>query len=419
MRAELTGTYCFVYRKKHAGAGNALQTKKQKERKREMKKKILAAIVAIGAMGILSGCGTTKIDLSNYVKVEFEGIDGNGYLASYEIDKDKLEDDIKDANDDLSKKDRKRLIDSIELELKKDATGLSNGDKIKFKLDWSDRKAEKYGFEFSGDEKEVTVKGLKELKKIDAFKDIELTYSGTSPYLRISVENNSKNEFLKKCYYDVEYKNANSSYAKIGDEVTITVNYSDYDAEKTGYTVKEDSKKVKVEAKDVDAYVEKGSDIPAEELAEMKQKAMEYVEDRMFGDGNVYTYRRMMEELFNLEYTYEFDYSSVSRSGGEGNSSFKDDGLLLYVCKDTDEYSYSNYNYAVVIMEQQLQDSVCTSPVTVYFAVAYRDVILQSDGTIDYEDDYAAASTYAGSLDEIKEYFNDELDDDYKLEEVK
>lgn len=372
-----------------------------------MKRKLLAGAFVLGTMAVLTGCGEKEIDLSKYIEVEFEGVNGKGMVYSYNLDRDKLEDALKDANEDMSNSDREGLMDSIELELKKQKDDLSNGDKVKIDIEWSERRAEKHKIVFTSDEAEIKVDGLKVLKEVDAFKDLEIEYEGVSPFLYMNVESDSDIDFLKHAYYTVEGPN---DYIKIGDEVEVTVEYSEYDAEEQGYTVKEEKKKFKVESDDVDTYVEKPEEISEEMTSKLYEAAKEEIQNTVFDYS--YRYTNIMSELFGLSYSWDFDLNTVTRTSADGTG-FKLDKMAVYVAKEPEDYQYYNteYNKVTLLIETQLQDSVCTTPSVVYFAVDFDGVVLEADGTLEYEDYAVDVKAYRKTLDELTAVCTEDMSD--------
>ncbi len=375
-----------------------------------MKKRLLLAGVLAGAVGVLAGCGTAEIDLSKYLDVTFSGADGKGYVSNYTVDRDKLEDAIREANDDLTNKEREKLMDSIELEVKK-VSELSNGDKVKIDIDWSERKAERCGIKFISDEAEVDVKGLKDMKKIDAFQDLEITYDGASPYISVDVECESDNEFLQNCYYDVEYPK-DAAYAKVGDKVTITVDYSEYDAEQYGYIPKENSKEIEVKASEVDAYIETADQVSDEMLKAMTEDAKEVIEEDVFGEE--YSYTSMMEVVTGQKYNWDFDLATVNK-GTECNVK----KVEVYKVKDLDD-GYYQYSHVTLIMEQQVSDSVNAAGVTVYYAVNFPNAMLTAEGELEVDEDGVQVIAYTNSIEELDKVLQDKTydKDDYDKSEV-
>ncbi len=362
-----------------------------------MKKRLLIGALALGTMAVLTGCGETNIDLSKYIEIEYEGVDGKGYILDYSLDRDKLEKVMKEGNDDMSNSDREGLMDSIEMEIKTETGELSNGDKIKIDLDWSNRRAEKHKIVFTSDEVEVKVKGLKVLEKVDAFQDIEVEYEGASPFLYMNVESTSDIDFLDDAYYSVEGPNDN---IRLGDEVEVTVSYSEYDAEEEGYMVEDETTKMTVGGDDIDVYVEKVEEISEDAMSMLVEDAKLAIEDEVF--NNVYTYRGMMSDLFGLSYSWDFDSATIAKTSADGTG-YKVDKVIVYAAKDAEDYRYyeDQYNQITVLLESQIQDSVCTTPSTVYFAVDFNGVILTADGVLEYDDYDVEAKHYGKTLEEL------------------
>lgn len=380
-----------------------------------MKKKLLVGALALGTMAMLTGCGETSIDLSKYITIEYGGVDEKGYIVDYELDRDKLEKALKEGNDDMSNKDRENFMDSIELEIKdkdREKTDLSNGDKITVDLDWSERRAEKYKIVITADEVEVKVKGLKVLEKVDAFKDIEVEYEGASPFLYMNVESTSELDFLDNAYYSVEGPN---DYIRVGDEVEVTVSYSEYDAQEEGYMVEEETTKMTVEGDNIEVYVEKIEEISEDDIAKLIEDAKLDVQDEIF--DNVYSYRNMMSELFGLSYSWDFDSNTITKTSADGTG-FKVDKVAVYAAKDPEDYTYSKdrYNQITVILESQLQDAVCTTPSTVYFAVNFNGVILNDEGILEYDDYDVDTKYYGKTLEDITAKYTEDMED-YNVDE--
>lgn len=373
-----------------------------------MKKHLLTGALVLGSVWMLAGCGSTEVDLSQFVEVEFEGVDGKGSVLSYKMNEDELDDALSDANEDMSKRERQKLIDSIELELEKNSSKLSNGDKVKVGIEWSERKAEKYDIVFTGDEKEVKVSGLKELEEIDAFKDIEIKYSGVSPFVQVSVKNNSKNEFLKECYYSVEYE-SDEYYTGVGKEFEITVSYSESDAEELGYKVKEDNKTIKLKEGDVDAYVTDPAAVSGDALTEMTQAGQSVLNEK-YGT-NAYTYRDMMSDVTGAEYNWDFDLATAVRSD------YKLDKIALLVAKDEDHGKYQ-YNMSYFVFENTVQDSVNVNPVTVYYVVKFEDVVQCADGTIDVNLEDASFVGFGKSMEDIGTLIENKASRTYDVTEL-
>lgn len=159
-------------------------------------KKIPLLALAAAAAAMLSGCGTTPIDLNGYVTVDFSGYDTVG-KASAKIDMDALLEDyaetlkIDTENDPISAfAVYGDFYDKIDGELDR-TSALSNGDTVKFVWDEIDAKhfAEKYSVSLSFSDMEFTVGALDTAETFDPFDDLTVTYEGFAPYGKLVLRN--------------------------------------------------------------------------------------------------------------------------------------------------------------------------------------------------------------------------------------
>ena len=169
----------------------------------------------------------TKINLSDYIKVSYDGYDAYG-TASAEFDYDKYLDDLMKAsssfkkayNSDITWSSIADYYDAVDIDYDLDKTsGLSNGDTVTVNFEYDNDAAAQYKIEYVCESKEYTVEGLKETKKIDPFEGVTVEFSGTSPNVSAKVVNNSKDEVYENIYYDL----SKSYDIKIGDTITVTV----------------------------------------------------------------------------------------------------------------------------------------------------------------------------------------------------
>ena len=243
---------------------------------RKMKYLVLG-LVGMAVMG-LTGCGGTKVDMTDYVTVEFSGVDGEG-KAMCNVDYVKLEQDL--AGDDdgqISMEELEALawITQFEMgvsyELDKD-TGLSNGDKVTVTVKYDEDIAKENKVKVTGDKKEFKVEGLNEPIEVDAFSNsifntdtgVFLEYSGVAPQANLYIENKCTKEPESLITYKVD-----KTYdLKNGDEITITAELPKSAAEE-GYILKETKKTVKVDG--LNSYVSSLSQMKEEDKAELLTK---------------------------------------------------------------------------------------------------------------------------------------------------
>lgn len=175
--------------------------------KKPMNKKLLfgiiggacALLIIIIVSLVLVANHKTKINLSDYIKVSYDGYDAYG-TASAEFDYDKYLDDLMKASSSFKKAYNsdmtcKNLYDSditwssiadyydaVDIDYDLDKTsGLSNGDTVTVNFEYDNDAAAQYKIEYVCESKEYTVEGLKETKKIDPFEGVTVEFSGTSP----------------------------------------------------------------------------------------------------------------------------------------------------------------------------------------------------------------------------------------------
>lgn len=181
------------------------------------------------------GCSNNpvKINLNDYVTVDFDGYDLAGY-ASAKFDKEQfLLDHINNisfnkeniqvyrelygnADDSAANAILKWISVSVKTE-----GNLSNGDTITTEWNIDKEKLNTYFvWEYSCTSQSYTVEGLKDAKTFDPFENIEVTFSGTAPYAEASVSNYWSN-------YGGAYTVTPGNNLKNGDTVTVTYTCED------------------------------------------------------------------------------------------------------------------------------------------------------------------------------------------------
>ncbi len=334
-----------------------------------MKKRVLLTAVCAACAFLFAGCGTSKVNVSDAIEISFEGVDGKGeaYLT---VDTEKLEDAIKDSGaKDMTRRKRQELMDSVKWELDQ-SEGLSNGDTVVAVVEWDEDLAEDYNLVLEGSEKKEKVSGLKKLEAVDAFKDIEIVYSGVSPDLSAEVVNHSNVDFLENASYSLSQYDG----LEIGETITVTVSYYESEAEEAGYTVLEEEKEYTVE--EADAYVTEYAQITDEALEKMKAQAEDLLTTML---SDEYDYQELMEDAVDADYPWDWNgFNSVVNGGMRCTKAF----FLLN--KDIQNAGYDTTENAVMLTyEVTLSDDVVTTPTPIYIMVQFGPVILRADGTVD------------------------------------
>jgi len=187
-----------------------------------MKKKS-CLLFAVCMMFLLAGCAE-KINLNEYLEVEYEGV--NEYAtATYEIDYVDLITDYEEIfgfdDDDLEDEDGEDFLedmeDAISGELNEDKK-LKNGDELTFTWEVSAKRIEdKYKVKFEYTDVTMTVEDLDELKAVDAFEGVEVTFDGPSGYATAAF--NARNQKYGMFLYSF----SGGENLKNGDTVTVTL----------------------------------------------------------------------------------------------------------------------------------------------------------------------------------------------------
>ena len=332
---------------------------------------LLAAIIGIVLFIVLSGGGTEDVDLSKYFKVTFEGADGYGE-ATVDFDETKLYKDMCEASKKFDKiysgsgnvsdkaRSNYRKMKDIDYYLDKDSE-LSNGDKVKLKVEFDNEAANDLGINFVLSKSEYTAADLTAVKEVDPFEGVTVTFEGTSPSVYADIEKPDTEE-----YYDVLYfstKGDDYYFAK-GDTVTVVAEtYYDeaYIAKNYGVKFTQTEKDYVVE--NVDAYIES--------MDEIKDTALD-----------------AMKTATETAVTSYFDYYDTYLT----SSDMKYEGL--YFLKATDEESWNpNKTYIVYSATVASKDKEFKKQ-TVYFTICFEDILLKADGSqtietnLDYIDRY-------------------------------
>lgn len=353
---------------------------------------------------IFAGTRPKVIDLNECRKIEIDGYDGVGNGNVYFLDlSKKIEEAVPDR---IMKKmedpsDIYQYID-VQVELSK-YSELSNGDKITVTYKYDNEKAKKVGIKFKGKKEKITVKGLKKVKTVDIFKDLELKFEGTAPNLstesEIIIEQNDASFWctVSPCE-DLD----------IGDEITIECT-----TEGMVNGIKPEKLKTTVKVPDTaEHYVTDPSELTAEDMQEIKDgltkilKGEEPYEDRL---DHSWMAIKSPEDVTdnNLEF-----YSRETAS----NITFS----------DTAEYfvneSYNEYteNVTDMLIRFELDDTVedeesdkCGKTYHIYGYTILGPVVCCSDGKLQIEDDWDGIVFYiSGTMGNVREKVEKDINEE-------
>ena len=321
---------------------------------------IAVVVVAIVALVVVKN-QKKKVNINDYISVEYNGYEtaGTAYVdfdetgfseAVIKAQGKKLK-NVKSLDDldwsdltDLMGSSNWDLIDSITFDVKPDSD-LSNGDVVTVTASWNEDYEKKAGVKILSKEQEFTVEGLEEVKEVDPFEDIEVTFSGTPPYVYPNWTNNSEDDYLRYLWFNFEDYDS----LDVGDTVTLTVDESEENALANGYKFTQTSKEYTVSG--VDSYVTSAADISADNLDSMKNEATDAL-DAYFANNNSYI----------------------------GNSGFSYEGSYYLVAKNSDTWGDTNVLYLVFSTTVTSAENAF-EPTVVYFPVKYTNIMALSDGS--------------------------------------
>ena len=321
---------------------------------------IAVVVVAIVALVVVKN-QKKKVNINDYISVEYNGYEtaGTAYVdfdetgfseAVIKAQGKKLK-NVKSLDDldwsdltDLMGSSNWDLIDSITFDVKPDSD-LSNGDVVTVTASWNEDYEKKAGVKILSKEQEFTVEGLEEVKEVDPFEDIEVTFSGTPPYVYPDWTNNSEDDYLRYLWFNFEDYDS----LDVGDTVTLTVDESEENALANGYKFTQTSKEYIVSG--VDSYVTSAADISADNLDSMKNEATDVL-DAYFANNNSYI----------------------------GNSGFSYEGSYYLVAKNSDSWGDTNVLYLVFSTTVTSAENAF-EPTVVYFPVKYTNIMALSDGS--------------------------------------
>ena len=321
---------------------------------------IAVVVVAIVALVVVKN-QKKKVNINDYISVEYNGYEtaGTAYVdfdetgfseAVIKAQGKKLK-NVKSLDDldwsdltDLMGSSNWDLIDSITFDVKPDSD-LSNGDVVTVTASWNEDYEKKAGVKILSKEQKFTVEGLEEVKEVDPFEDIEVTFSGTPPYVYPNWTNNSDDDYLRYLWFNFEDYDS----LDVGDTVTLTVDESEENALANGYKFTQTSKEYIVSG--VDSYVTSAADISADNLDSMKNEATDVL-DAYFANNNSYI----------------------------GNSGFSYEGSYYLVAKNSDTWGDTNVLYLVFSTTVTSAENAF-EPTVVYFPVKYTNIMALSDGS--------------------------------------
>ena len=257
-------------------------------------------------------------DPFDYVTVSFDGYDTLGEV-NVELDKSREEMQSLSVDKTAMKSGELSNGDKVEVTLK---TSLSTGD-------WT----AKYGNILSTTSKSYKVTGLTELKEINPFDNVTVTYTGIAPFAKANIDSNGEQNF------SFNVAEGNTSNLKNGDTFTLAVNSGNYAAK--GFKLTETEKVYT--AADIPEYITGADQITDEALGKMQEQAESVIKSY-----------------------------AATWADAEGLKSFDYLGLYLLTRKVPDSYKSNNYIYLVYVLHAE---NDADGAVDDYFYVSYENAV--------------------------------------------
>lgn len=307
-----------------------------------------------------------KINMNKYVTIEFYGYETIG-TAKAVYDEEAFITDLKKAlkikDSNKEPKNEKELAKLLEQQLMASqklstcrslarpqldkANDLSNGDTVVLSFDINNDAAKEYGIKFVGKEKKFKAEGLQQINVVDAFADIEVKFTGTSPNGNMEYNYNGNIPGVNRYQYA-----ADKTYGlRNGDTVTLTLNINENYLIEQGYKIKEFSKTYTVSG--LDAYITDYSELPKDFIDTAKRDAEDII-----------------LSYCAQSYPAEYQMTTPEYAG------------YIFTAQKPDDY-YGNYNGLYIIYKSTLSHSEGSFTTReVYYPVYFYNILSTAENGI-------------------------------------
>jgi hypothetical protein len=329
---------------------------------------VMAVIVAvIGIIGFfIWSYEKKKVDLNDCYTVTFSGYDTVGE-ASANIDMDKFNKavlkaqgkKVPDDQSEISQNNLQDIADNLTLEniqnglvnyslaesIKANVTpseNLKNGDTVTVTYSFDEELAKQNGIRFVAEDQTYTVSGLSEIKEVDPFDNIEVTYTGIAPNATLVLNNTATDEYLSSISYTADKEEG----INVGDTITVTLDADENEALHQGYRFTQTSKTYTCDK--ADHYIMSLGEITPETLSKLQASATENLDEYI-----------LKYPITGSGWTYEGAYLVMAKEILDTNPK---NGII---------FVYSNTVSSTTNM---------FTPFNCYFIVVYPDLIENANG---------------------------------------
>ncbi len=345
-------------------------------------------ILVAGIVVIRNTTAKEDFVLAAYVTVDVEGLSGRAD-ARVLIDSVGLEQAFGKIYKDQSTDDIHALAYSVKGTL--DKTGeVANGDKLTVSITYDEALAISMDARLDNTAYTYTAKDLQEGTLLDAFADVQIITSGTSPYMYVTYANNSEQEYLRNLTYSFD----KSEKVAIGDEITIKCNADEKSAAKQGYYF--DTLEITYVIETADRYVTSAEHLDKEYFKGLTQENV----DEIISDTADSTSHMTYMVTHNSAYLY-----MDSNEEAEG---FELSNMTL--AYNTSGHVQEHENYLLIFYEGTIVTPTYSQNnpyeyLTAYFCYLYDDVIYKADGKTVYtvnNPKYVCGTSYNACLEEAQ-----------------
>lgn len=314
----------------------------------------IAAIIIIIVICSIVAVNHNKIDLADAYTVKVEGIDTQG-TARCEINEKSLETILLGKNIDAFRGNI--LLESMKCNLSK-KDNLKNGDKIIITTTYDETVAKQLNLSFKNTEKVIEVSGLTKGKEVDVFKDLKVTYTGTSPDGEVSAISTSSDPFISKVNFIPSKEKVSN-----GDKITIEAVFDKEEAITQKALVKEKTKAYTVSG--LPEYLKHYSQLNSDNvkvLGEMVDKSL-----TQFLDHNMILY-----PSFNPFIDHHMTYNAL-----------KHEKCVVVTRKSNVDvpFGFPLHNAFILISSAEVYDNG-KQVATTYLATPIQEVIISTDKSI-------------------------------------
>lgn len=331
---------------------------------------------------------------ARYVLIDTQGIDGRGrILLSY--DKVSLVEALCGSDaDERTKALYEKFADSITYEADR-TDGLSNGDAITITVSYDSKAAREAGVTIDDNIREYKVTGLNKGTAVDAFKDLQIVTDGISPFVTVTVDNLSKDEYISTLSYEVDKPEGNA----IGDTVTIRCLADEDEAAALGYYFETTSMTYTITT--ADRYAGKAEDLDMNVIRTLAKESADVVTNLT------------ADTTFHMAYTITGKKDYLYRDGNEEAVNF--DIYKVELADNTTDTMGSHGNYVLIYVKGQIRTpdySGGEDPyeyIDAYFCFVFCDAVITRTGEFtmavnDIEQRYICNSSFDAVKDDARTF---------------